>query len=183
MALFAILVVDVFTTLRIPVLHRFEGETADLALVFMVVYLFLEILNFSDRRRFVDYRYSFDGTGIYREKSLIIDWMDVSRVKVSLETFVDKIPAHRDVAWAPRLQIMRDYSTPELTTRKKVSRIIVTPVNPKVLHKLVIVSTPFSPAIRTTYRKMRKSCLSRNSSSSFSFAREYIDDTAEQYGS
>lgn len=165
--LVAVLMADILSRESIPMLVSYEGIIADLALVFLLIYFSLEYVNYRDARRFVNNRYYYDHIGIYREHALIMDWNDVSDVKVTLETFMDKIPAHRETAWEPYFNMVKDYSTPELVARKRVARIIIKPLHGEVRHKLVIQSTSFTPLLRETYRKMRQFCLDRNGSAKF----------------
>lgn len=179
LSLLIILAVDTVSSNGTPMLGSYEGVIADLTLIFLLFYIALEIINFRDRNRFVDHRYYFDALGIYREQALIINWQEVSEVKVTLETFMDRIPAHRDTTWEPYFSMIRDYSTPELITRKSLSRIVIIPSSESAMHNLVLISTPFSPSIKSTFRKMKRYCHRKNSSASFSFVREFVDDTAE----
>lgn len=148
-----------------------DGAIADLALVFMVLYAILEVINFTDVRRFVDYRYSFDAVGLYREKARIMEWKDVSSISVTLETMIDSIPPKRDIAWAPSFNIMRDFSTPELTTKRRIARITVSQANRIGHPDIVVYTTTFRPRLWKLMKDLKNWATMGNGSLNFDYQR------------
>lgn len=169
--LFLLLLAYVLSHGAIPLISDYAAIIADLTFAFIVLYASVEALNFTDRRKFVDYRYYFDRRGLYREKAMIMEWQDISDVTVTLETLIDRIPAKKDVAWAPSFNMMRDFSTPELTTRKKIARVRVSPVRGKNLSEVVIYTTTFRPLLMFLYRKLAAKAEEGNRSINIGFHR------------
>lgn len=133
------------------------GKTllASIFLISLLVFLSLEIINFKDAGRFVDNHYRYDRKGIYREKILIIPWSKVAGVVFDYEIFIDKIPPHKDVAWAPWLNGVRDFETPELTRKARSSRIQILTKESGSKHGLTIETTVFRPLLWYLYRDMK----------------------------
>lgn len=142
------------STPRLLVLY---GKTlvASLFLVSLLVFLSLEAVNFKDGRRFTESHYRYDSEGIYRERVLIMPWEKVAGVVFDYEVFVDKIPAHRDVAWVPWHNGIRYFETPELTRKAKVSRIQVLTKEAGSKQVLSIETTLFRPLLLYMYRDMK----------------------------
>lgn len=170
-AFFILSVISTRYSQEIALLRYIETPVVYIFLASLIVYITVELLNFSDRRRFVDYRYSYDLNGIYRENALIIDWGEVSDVVFTLETAIDVVPAHSSRTYMGRFYI-RDIIIPELTRRVKVSRIsFYRSSGSRKKGDLLVETTIFKPLLMSVYRKMKGLVEKTNIRVNFSYRR------------
>lgn len=134
--------------------------SAPLVYSFLLVFLLFcgaEILNFNDARRLEEYRYSYDSSGLYRERALVIRWDEVTSITFVTELKKDVIPAKHDAVWTPYFNLFRDFSVPELTRKIRESRILFfRQKTPGKKADLTIQTTSFTPAFKHIYNHFRE---------------------------
>lgn len=153
--LFLLSAISVINPVHITLFSRIQSPSVYLFLTALIVYLGAEFLNYNDSRRFLENRYNYDTTWVYRESSPVLRWDEVSSIIFIIEVKTDILPAHRDVVWSPYFNLLKDYSVPDLTRRVRENRILF--FREKVAGRssdLTIVTTAFLPVFRSLYRRM-----------------------------
>lgn len=158
-----------------PFLH-FTVLYVYLFLILLFLYILLEARNLSNAARQVEYRFSYDKDGIYREKVLLFRWEETEYAVFVLETHVDTIPGHHDVTWAPSMRLMKEHNVPDLTRRLTEGRIYIFRTEAsRRKADLTIETTSFRPALLSMRRRMRRIVNARGLKAEFEYRRMYPD--------